>query len=62
MVGKKPLTGVKETAEYLGISIETLYSWTYQRKIPYVKVGRLVKFDPQDLDKWLEERKVGVFI
>jgi len=40
----------------LGISRNTLYEWIVQRKIPYIKVGRLVKFRREDLQKWLEKR------
>jgi len=61
MLNRRPLIGAKETADFLNISIETLYSWIYQKKVPYYKIGRLVKFDPQDLDIWLEERRINVF-
>ena len=37
-------------ANYTGLSIRTLYTTVIQRRIPHVKVGRLVKFDPQLLD------------
>jgi len=52
------LLNINELAEYLGIKISTVYSWVNQRKIPYIKVGRLVKFDQVDIDKWLAEQKV----
>jgi len=52
------LIDVKETADYLGCTVSTLYSWVSQKKIPYVKIGRLVKFDQCDIDAWIEERKV----
>jgi excisionase family DNA binding protein len=29
-----------------------------QRRIPYVKVGRLVKFDVELLDKWIKQNTV----
>jgi excisionase family DNA binding protein len=29
-----------------------------ERRIPYLKVGRLVRFDPVDIDRWLNERRV----
>jgi len=57
MVARK-FIGVKELAEYLGIKIDTLYSWIYQRKIPYVKVGRLVKFDSIQIDEWISKNSV----
>ncbi|MCK5014625.1 MAG: helix-turn-helix domain-containing protein, partial [Candidatus Omnitrophica bacterium] len=51
----------KELAKYLGITEGTLYSWVCQRKIPYLKVGRLVKFDMRKIEKWLEERSIEVY-
>jgi excisionase family DNA binding protein len=46
------------TAEYLGLSKLTLYEWVSQRKIKYVKVGRLVKFDARQLERWIEKHTV----
>jgi len=53
---QKELMGTEETAEYLGISRNTLYEWIVQRKIPHIKVGRLNKFKRTDIEKWLEKR------
>lgn len=50
--------GVKELAGYLGVKVDTLYSWVNQRKIPYTKVGRLVKFDSIQIDEWLSKNSV----
>ena len=50
--------GIKELAQYLGIREGTLYVWVCHRKIPYVKVGRLVKFDLQKIEKWIAENSV----
>jgi excisionase family DNA binding protein len=50
------LLGIQEAADFLGISIHTLYSWVSQRKIPFTKVGRLTKFKKEDMDKWLDAR------
>ena len=38
----KKLIGVGDTAQYVGLSIHTVYAMVSQRRIPYVKVGRLV--------------------
>lgn len=54
---QKPLFAAKEAAEFLGVSRLTLYSWVSQRKIPFVKVGRLTKFRREDLTTWLERRR-----
>ena len=53
---QKQLLDTKEAAELLGISRNTLYEWVVQRKIPYIKVGRLTKFRREDLEAWLKQR------
>lgn len=55
---EKRLLNVNEAAEYLGLSKNTLYDWVCQRKFPFVKCGRLTKFDIKDIDKWIESNKV----
>ena len=50
---EKRFIGVKELATYLDIRVNTVYSWVSMRKIPYVKMGRLVKFDLKEIDKWV---------
>ena len=50
--------GVKELSEYLGVSRNTIYFWLSQRKVPYFKIGRFVKFDVKEIEKWLQDRKV----
>lgn len=52
------LLSIKQTAEYTGLSPHTLYTMVSQRRIPYVKVGRLVKFDTALLEAWLRENTV----
>jgi len=58
---EKRFLGIKQLAEYLGIAEGTVYAWVCHRKIPYIKVGRLVKFDMRKIEKWLEERSVEVY-
>jgi excisionase family DNA binding protein len=55
---QKELLSTTETAEFLGISKNTLYEWIIQKKIPHFKVGRLVKFKKEDLDAWLKKKKM----
>ncbi len=56
----KTLIDAQQLATYLGISIETIYAWTSMKQIPYYKVGRIVRFDLNEIDKWLESRKQKV--
>jgi excisionase family DNA binding protein len=56
---EKRLLNIKELSEYLGVKEHTLYIWVSQRRIPFVKCGRLTKFDLKKIDKWIEENAVG---
>lgn len=55
----KKLFTIREAAQYTGLSPSTLYSWVWQKKIPYVKLGKAVRFDVADLDKFIELHRIG---
>lgn len=38
-----------QAAERLGISVFTLRQWVSQKRIPFVKLGRSVRYNPADL-------------
>jgi len=41
-----------QLAEYLQVEVETLYVWVSRRKIPYRKVGHLLRFDLDEVKAW----------
>ncbi len=55
----KPLLTVQDAAKYLAVSVSTVYGWVWQRRIPFVKIGRAVRFDPRDLEAFVEASKQG---
>ena len=44
----------EQTSKLLGVALSTLYGWTSDKKIPFRKVGRLVRFDPAEVDLWTQ--------
>jgi len=52
------LLNIKEVADYTGLSTHTLYCMVSQRRIPFVKMGRLTKFDKDTLDQWITRHSV----
>jgi len=54
-VMEKLLTS-QEIADYLGVKLSTIYSWTHLGFIPHIKVGRLVRFKESDVRSWLKKR------
>lgn len=55
------LLDTEAAADYLGVAPGSLEVWRCVKRhsIPYIKVGRLVKYRQTDLDAWLEFRTVG---
>ena len=52
------LISIHEASTYTGLSVDTLYKMVNQRRIPYVKMGRLVKFDLGLLDEFIHKNTV----
>jgi excisionase family DNA binding protein len=44
---------IRQLSAYLNVKPSTLYAWVAQGKIPCRKIHRLVRFDPNEIDRWL---------
>lgn len=49
---------IEEVAERLGVSVRHMRRLVAERRIPYIKWGHLLRFDPAEVDRWIEERAV----
>lgn len=56
-----PLMSPTQAASYLSVEVATLAVWrcTGRYALPYLKVGRLVRYRKSDLDAFLESRRVS---
>src|ERR1035441_943750 len=45
------LIDINELAKRLSIPKGTLYNWVYLRRIPFVKLGRALRFDPNEISQ-----------
>ncbi len=52
------LLTIEETASRLSVSIRNIRHQIYLRRLPIVKVGRLVRIDERDLDAFIESGRV----
>ena len=50
-------SSLEETAEYLGVTKDTIRSWIKKTDIPAQKVGRLWKFKFSEVDEWVKSGK-----
>jgi excisionase family DNA binding protein len=48
-----------QVAEMLTIHPVTIRKWVAAGKIPHVRIGGRVKFDPGALAEWLDKRTLG---
>lgn len=51
------LLDTRQAAQFLGVESHTLAEWrcTKRYSLPYVKIGRLVKYRRDDLHRFIEE-------
>lgn len=51
--------GYREAAEFLGMKLGSLYALVHQQRIPHIRLGsRLVRFDRDELVRWMREHAV----
>jgi len=55
---EKRFIGPQELSQYLDLKLDTIYSWIWQKRIPYHKFGRLVRFDLREIEDWAKENRV----
>jgi excisionase family DNA binding protein len=45
-----------EIADFLGVKLSTIYSWTHTGFIPHIKLGSLLRFREKDVQDWVDRR------
>lgn len=53
----KQYLDIAALAERLRIKRSTLYAWAAQGSIPHVKLGWLLRFDPDEIEAWLHTHR-----
>jgi excisionase family DNA binding protein len=52
------LLTIEQLAQRLGITVRHVRRLVAEKRVPYYKVGRLVRFDPAEITRWLGTRRV----
>jgi excisionase family DNA binding protein len=52
------LLNIKAAARFLGTTDKTLYTKIWRREIPFIKIGRSVRFDVKDLEALIERSRI----
>ncbi|MFX0198637.1 MAG: helix-turn-helix domain-containing protein [Candidatus Hodarchaeota archaeon] len=48
---KEPLLTTPQVARLLNVSPLTVRAWVFQRLLPVVRLGRAVRFKPEDIER-----------
>lgn len=51
---REPLMNIADTAERLGVTVRHVRRLVTERRIPFVKWGHLLRFDPAEIEEWLD--------
>jgi len=54
----KKLLSVDNVSEYLGVPKSTVRYWCFTKKLRHYKIGRHLKFEKNDIDKFLESNLI----
>jgi len=53
------LLTIDELAGQLAITVRHVRRLVAEKRVPYVKVGRLIRFDAAEIMEWIESRRVS---
>ena len=56
---RRSLMTVKEVVTLLGVHQQTVYEWVWAGKIPSVRIGSRIKFDPRAIATWMQAGQLG---
>lgn len=57
---EKRLLNITEAAEYMATTPGTLYQKVHNGTIPYVKIGRSLRFDIEELNEFIKNNTVDI--
>ena len=56
---KRELLDTAGVARYIASSVRHVRRLVAERRIPHYKVGHFVRFDPDEIDRWLDTHRRG---
>lgn len=52
------LLDIKGLAQHLGVNVRHVRRLVAERRIPFIKWGHLIRFDPAEIAVWIERARV----
>lgn len=54
------LLNITQLADTLGVNVRHVRRLVHERRIPFIKWGHLVRFDPDEVARWLIHHRHGL--
>jgi excisionase family DNA binding protein len=51
------LLNVEQLAAHLGVNVRHIRRLVHERRVPVIKWGHLVRFDPAEIKQWLDDKR-----
>jgi excisionase family DNA binding protein len=62
MADSREVMNIRQAAQYLGVSPDTLYKYVNEQQIPAFKLGNRWRFKKSKLDQWMEDKSMEMEI
>jgi excisionase family DNA binding protein len=59
LLSRGDLISPEELAPALRVARVTVYAWCRKESIPYLKIENCIRFDPAEVKKWLESKRIA---
>lgn len=56
---REPLMNIAEVAERLGVTVRHMRRLVTEARVPYIKWGHLLRFDPAEIEEWVDRARHG---
>lgn len=57
--GRPPLMDIEAVAERLSVGVRHVRRLVTEKRIPYRKWGHLLRFEPEEIEEWLEAARAS---
>ena len=56
---RRPLMTIADVAARLNVNVRHVRRLVEQGRIPYIKWGHLLRFDPDEIEAWIAQHHIG---
>ncbi len=53
------LLSIEQLADWLGLTDRFIRRLVAARRIPFLKIGKFIRFDPTEIEPWLDSQRVA---